>query len=144
MKHFHGGGSVRKNVFPLFSVSTGKYCNVFMSVHNSYTRCSPSQGVCLDLATTVIVFFIYHDSAKTLTVSHTTHSQVKAKLSYTHTHLPLPLLQLYCPNGIDLMGNSGCFPRGKPAATESPYPTYGACGVFVSTIHRTVTWTTGS
>ena len=22
------------------------------------------------------------------------------------------------------------FPRGKPAATESRYPTYGACGVF--------------
>ena len=23
-----------------------------------------------------------------------------------------------------------CFPRGKPAATESRYPTYGACCVF--------------
>ena len=28
------------------------------------------------------------------------------------------------------MGNSGCFLRGKPAATESRYPTYGACRVF--------------
>ena len=28
------------------------------------------------------------------------------------------------------MGNSACFPRGKPAATESSYPTYGACWVF--------------
>ena len=28
------------------------------------------------------------------------------------------------------MGNSGCFPRGKPAATESHYPTYSACWVF--------------
>ena len=28
------------------------------------------------------------------------------------------------------MGNSGCFPQGKPAATESRYPTYDACWVF--------------
>ena len=28
------------------------------------------------------------------------------------------------------MGNSGCLPRGKPAATGSCYPTYGACWVF--------------
>ena len=28
------------------------------------------------------------------------------------------------------MGNSDCFPRGKPAATESHYPTYCACRVF--------------
>ena len=39
-------------------------------------------------------------------------------------------LQLYCPNGISPMGNSGCFPRGKPAATESRYQTYGANWVF--------------
>ena len=38
--------------------------------------------------------------------------------------------QLYCPKGISPMGNSGCLPRGKPAATESRYPTYGACWVF--------------
>ena len=38
------------------------------------------------------------------------------------------------------------FPRGKPAATESRYPTYGACWVFFSAsiIHRTLTWTTWS
>ena len=36
-------------------------------------------------------------------------------------------LQLYCPNGISPMGNLGCFPRGKPAATESRYPAYDAC-----------------
>ena len=40
------------------------------------------------------------------------------------------ILQLYCPNGISPMGNSGCLPRGNPAATESRYPTYGACWVF--------------
>ena len=39
-------------------------------------------------------------------------------------------LQLYCPSGISLVENSGCLPRGKPAATESRYPTYGACLVF--------------
>ena len=32
--------------------------------------------------------------------------------------------QQYCPVGISHMGNSGCFPRGKPAATESRYQTY--------------------
>ena len=30
------------------------------------------------------------------------------------------------------MGNSGCFPREKPASTESRYQTYGACRVFQS------------
>ena len=39
-------------------------------------------------------------------------------------------VQLYCPNGIYAMENSGCFPRGKPAVTESRYPTYCACWVF--------------
>ena len=28
------------------------------------------------------------------------------------------------------MENSRCFPRGKPAATQSRYPTYGACQMF--------------
>ena len=28
------------------------------------------------------------------------------------------------------MGNSGCFAQGKPAATESHCPIYGACWVF--------------
>ena len=45
------------------------------------------------------------------------------------------------------MGNSGCFPRGKPAVIGSCYPTYNACWVFgyfsVSIIHQTLTWTTG-
>ena len=38
--------------------------------------------------------------------------------------------ELYCPIGNPPMGNSDCFPRGKPAATEPLYPTYGACWVF--------------
>ena len=39
-------------------------------------------------------------------------------------------LQLYCPNGVSHMGNAGCLPRGKSAATESRYSTYYACWVF--------------
>ena len=31
------------------------------------------------------------------------------------------VLQLYCPIWTSPMRNSGCFPRGKPAATESRY-----------------------
>ena len=34
------------------------------------------------------------------------------------------------PIGISLMGNSGHFPWGKPAATKLLYPTYGACWMF--------------
>ena len=39
-------------------------------------------------------------------------------------------LELSCPNGIFPMGNSGSLPCGKPTATESRYPTYGAYWVF--------------
>ena len=39
-------------------------------------------------------------------------------------------LQLYFPNGNSPIGNSGCLPRGKPAATKSHSPTFGACWVF--------------
>ena len=43
------------------------------------------------------------------------------------------------------MGKSGCFLRGKPAATESRYPTYvHAEYLLVSVTHRTLTWTTVS
>ena len=44
--------------------------------------------------------------------------------------LQISILQLYCPIGIPSMGIAGCFPWGKPAATESRYPTYCACWVF--------------
>ena len=51
----------------------------------------------------------------------------------------------FCPP----VGNSGRFRQGKPAATESRYPTLindkVHAGYFrVSVIHRTRTWTTGS
>ena len=49
------------------------------------------------------------------------------------------VLHLYCPNDISPMGNSGCFPWGKPAAT-----TVHAGYFSVSIIHQTLTWTTGS
>ena len=42
----------------------------------------------------------------------------------------LHLLQLHCPNGLSPIGYLGCLPWGKPAVTESRYPTYGACWVF--------------
>ena len=41
------------------------------------------------------------------------------------------ILQLYCLDGISPMGTSGWLLRGKPAATESRYPTYSACWVFL-------------
>ena len=58
-------------------------------------------------------------------------------------------LHLVVAMGILHMGTSGRFPQGKPAASESRYPTLinykvyaGSFRVFV--IHRTLTWTTGS
>ena len=48
-------------------------------------------------------------------------------------------LQLYCPNGISPVGNSGCLPRGKPATQ----PTVHAGCFSVSIVHRTLTWTSG-
>ena len=56
-------------------------------------------------------------------------------------------LKLYCPNDFSPVGNSGGFPRGKPAATESQYlakPTAHAGCFSVSIIHRTLTRTRGS
>ena len=53
------------------------------------------------------------------------------------------------PMGISPMGNLGRFPEGKPAVTESLYPTLinwkvhaGSFLFFI--IHQTLTWTTGS
>ena len=40
------------------------------------------------------------------------------------------LYSTYCAKRISPMGNSCFLPRGKPAATESRYPTYGAWWVF--------------
>ena len=46
------------------------------------------------------------------------------------------------PLGFLLLENSGRFPRGKAAATESRYPTYSACWVILvfPSIHRALTW----
>ena len=40
------------------------------------------------------------------------------------------------PIGISPVGNSGCLPRGKPAATQSRYPTYGACCLVFQCLHN--------
>ena len=57
---------------------------------------------------------------------------------------------LCCPNGNFPMGNLGCIPQGKPAATVLRYPNLinhnvHAGSFCVSVIHQTLTWwTTGS
>ena len=51
---------------------------------------------------------------------------VKSWKSFCHWHF----LQLYCSVGISPLANSGFFPQGTPAATESRYPTHSACLVF--------------
>ena len=46
------------------------------------------------------------------------------------------ILHLYCPKEISLMGNSGCFPLGGPAATElCTQPVVHAVCFSVSIIH---------
>ena len=53
--------------------------------------------------------------------------------SHYHCSLSLKIffyIQLYCPTAISSMGNSGCLPWGKPAATELRYPTHSTCWVF--------------
>ena len=42
------------------------------------------------------------------------------------------ILQLHCPNGISSMGNSDCFPKGKPAATVMLSNLLCMLGVLVS------------
>ena len=51
---------------------------------------------------------------------------LKPSVCYDITFFFTLFFQLYCPNGIFSLGNSGFFPREKPAATQSRYPTYGA------------------
>ena len=55
----------------------------------------------------------------------------------------LVFLTIYCSIGTSPMG---CFSKGKPTATESCYLTSSACCFFfltISTILKTLTWTTG-
>ena len=56
-------------------------------------------------------------------------SQVKVNSVLRYTSLFF-CWQLYCLVGISSTGNSSCFPLGKPAETESRYPTYGTGLVF--------------
>ena len=64
--------------------------------------------------------------------SYSVMAQNSFKVNSYHFYFTLKnkILQLYCPSGYSPMENSGCFPRGKPAATESRYPSYGACLMF--------------
>ena len=55
---------------------------------------------------------------------------LKEQVLSEHITFLIHFLQLYCPNGISSVGNSGCLPWGKPAVTESCYLTCGACWVF--------------
>ena len=57
-------------------------------------------------------------------------SYLLSRCAAAHSFSPRTTAQLYCSNGISPMENSGCFPRGKPAETESRNPTYGAWWVF--------------
>ena len=52
------------------------------------------------------------------------------RLTWTESYLNFLLTPVLSQCGIYLMGNSGCLPFGKPAVTESCYPTYGACWLF--------------
>ena len=54
--------------------------------------------------------------------------QADRQLNFLGLHFCI--LQLYGSNKISPMGNSGCLPKRKPAATELCYPTYSACWEF--------------
>ena len=90
----------------------------------------------------------YRTPVTLYTQSDTCVAQSRAKLHETPTAILLQSLlfsffcvcvylfktffkQLYCRNGIPPLGNSVCFPQGKPAVTESRYPTYGLWWVFL-------------
>ena len=50
-------------------------------------------------------------------------------------------LQLYCPNGIYLIGNLGCLPRGSQLRqSRATQPKVHAGCYSFSVIHRTLTW----
>ena len=66
------------------------------------------------------IFFFYNATA---------HNPQRATF-FTIISLKKKKLQLYCSSGVSPMGNSGCLPWGKPAATELRYPTDSACLVF--------------
>ena len=76
-------------------------------------------------------------------------SQVRSWLFRGAALCFLYFVHFVVPMGISSMRNLGCFPQGKPAATESRYPTLinykvHAGSFRVSIIHQTLTWTTGS
>ena len=50
-------------------------------------------------------------------------SQNNVNAIMTYVFCMLCFVHFVVPTGISPMGNSGCFPQRKPAATESRYPT---------------------
>ena len=70
-----------------------------------------------------------HRTQQSGTVSQSHTSNLSDSLHFPLPFLPLPFTTVF-PNEISPMVNSGCRSRGKPAATESRYPTYGACWVL--------------
>ena len=55
------------------------------------------------------------------------------------------MINCIVPLGFSSMGNSDWLLCGKPAVTESRYPTYMHAGCLnVSMVHQILTWTTGS
>ena len=69
-------------------------------------------------------------TAATTTNNNDNDNDNNTAVFYQSKLLTVNCLQLYCPIGISPKGDSGCFPRGQPAATESRYPIYCACWVF--------------
>ena len=54
------------------------------------------------------------------------HERLNVREPLGHSIASLENVELFhfvVPKGIPPMGNSGCFPQGKPAASESRYPT---------------------
>ena len=84
----------------------------------------------------------YSSREENTTISNSIHYCVERIISYSllftliFTFL-LFFLTTVLSRGISPIGNSGCFPRGKPAATESRFPTFCACWVFQCFFHQT-------
>ena len=57
------------------------------------------------------------------------------------TELNWTVFVFCCSSGNFHIGNSGCFPQGRPAVTKSSYPTsvdsyHSVCSIFVWSYHR--------
>ena len=91
-----------------------------------------------------------HLSLKACTVYNSTYTLLLFRnLDFLETSamelLKKNFLQLYCPNGISPMRNSGAFfGESQMRQSRATQPRVHAGCFSVSIIHRTLTWTTGS